>query len=157
MPDAIQLGLVDVINRARGTQLSRTQFLADCHQLGEVIDVFSRERILDDRHGRCAACGRYVWYPLAPCRFCGAARLTWTRVSGRGTLFSWSVVHHAWIPQFKGQLPFVTGLVAAFRAAVLGGALPWGELAISCGCAVVLFLTGCLYFRKVEDGFADII
>jgi uncharacterized protein len=61
---------------------------------------------------RCDACGRYVWYPEAPCRYCGGAHLTWTRVSGRGTLFSWSVLHYAWIPQFKEQLPFVSGLVA---------------------------------------------
>jgi uncharacterized OB-fold protein len=61
---------------------------------------------------RCDACRRYVWYPQAPCRHCGGARLTWMPVSGRGTLFSWCVLHHAWIPQFKEQLPFVTGLVA---------------------------------------------
>jgi uncharacterized OB-fold protein len=61
---------------------------------------------------RCDACGRYVWYPEPPCRYCGAAQLTWTTVSGRGTLFSWSVLHHAWIPQFIEQLPFVSGLVA---------------------------------------------
>jgi uncharacterized OB-fold protein len=61
---------------------------------------------------RCDACGRYVWYPEPPCRHCGGNQLTWTRVSGRGTLFSWSVVHFAWIPQFRPQLPFVTGLVA---------------------------------------------
>ena len=61
---------------------------------------------------RCDGCGRYVWYPESPCRFCGAKRLTWTPVSGRGTLFSWSVVHHAWIPQFATQLPFITALIA---------------------------------------------
>jgi hypothetical protein len=61
---------------------------------------------------RCDACARYVWYPETPCRYCGGTQLTWTRVSGRGTLFSWSVVHFAWIPQFREQLPFVTGLVA---------------------------------------------
>ena len=61
---------------------------------------------------RCTACARFVWYPQPPCRFCGADALTWTTVSGRGTLFSWSVLHHAWIPQFKEQLPFVTALVA---------------------------------------------
>jgi len=61
---------------------------------------------------RCDACGRFVWYPEPPCRHCGAGQFTWTRVSGRGALFSWSVLHHAWIPQFAAQLPFVTGLVA---------------------------------------------
>src|SRR5207249_6722709 len=30
MPDAIQLGLVDVINRARGTHLTPDEFLAGC-------------------------------------------------------------------------------------------------------------------------------
>lgn len=61
---------------------------------------------------RCATCGRYVWYPQPPCRYCGGTKLAWMPVSGRGTLFSWSVVHHAWIPQFAAQVPFVTGLVA---------------------------------------------
>jgi uncharacterized OB-fold protein len=61
---------------------------------------------------RCDACGRYVWYPEPPCRYCGETRLTWTPVSGRGSLFSWCVLHHAWIPQFKEQLPFVSGLIS---------------------------------------------
>jgi uncharacterized OB-fold protein len=61
---------------------------------------------------RCDTCARLVWYPETPCRHCGAAHLTWSPVSGRGTLFSWSVVHHAWIPQVADRLPFVTGLVA---------------------------------------------
>src|SRR5262249_37569184 len=47
----------------------------------------------------------------------------------------------------------MTGLVGAFRAVVLGGAVPWGALAISAAAAVVLFFAGCLYFRKVEDSF----
>jgi len=61
---------------------------------------------------RCDLCGRYVWYPHPPCRHCGGTRLSWARVSGRGTLFSWCVLHHAWIPQFAERLPFVSGLVA---------------------------------------------
>jgi len=51
----------------------------------------------------------------------------------------------------------MTGLVAAFRAAVLGGPLPWTEVGISSVAAVVLFLAGCCYFRNVEDSFADTI
>jgi lipopolysaccharide transport system permease protein len=51
----------------------------------------------------------------------------------------------------------LTSLIAGFRAAVLGGPIPWGHLGISCAGALALFLAGCFYFRKVEDGFADII
>jgi len=61
---------------------------------------------------RCDACARYVWYPETPCRHCGGGHLAWSEVSGRGRLFAWSVVHHAWIPQVADRLPFVTGLVA---------------------------------------------
>ena len=61
---------------------------------------------------RCDACRRFVWYPDGPCRRCGATARTWTRVSGNARLFSWSVVHRAFIPQLANLVPFVTGLVA---------------------------------------------
>jgi uncharacterized OB-fold protein len=61
---------------------------------------------------RCDTCARYVWYPEPPCRYCGGARFGWTEVCGRGALFSWSVIRHAWIPQFAAQLPFISALVA---------------------------------------------
>lgn len=48
-------------------------------------------------------------------------------------------------------------LVASFRAAALGGEIPWLGLAIAAAMSVVMFVVGCLYFRKVEDGFSDII
>jgi len=51
----------------------------------------------------------------------------------------------------------MTGLIAAFRAAVLGSAVPWGSLAVSAAAVVLLFVVGCLYFRRVESSFADII
>ena len=51
----------------------------------------------------------------------------------------------------------MTSLVAAFRAAVLGGPIAWGEVAVAAELSALLFLAGCLYFRRVEDSFADVI
>ena len=51
----------------------------------------------------------------------------------------------------------LTGLVEAFRPACLGGPISWWQLAYSTICVVLLFAAGCVYFRKVEDWFADII
>jgi lipopolysaccharide transport system permease protein len=51
----------------------------------------------------------------------------------------------------------MTSLIAAFRACTLGGDIPWGPLAIASGLILVLFMVGCLYFRRVEDSFADIV
>jgi len=60
---------------------------------------------------RCDACGRYVWYPDGTCRFCDSHASTWTRLSGRGRLFSWSVVRRAFIPQVAADVPYVAGVV----------------------------------------------
>jgi len=66
-------------------------------------------------------------------------------------------------PQWSGatrwllQLNPLTGLVSFFRAAALGGALPWGSLGGSALLVGILFALGCLYFRRTEGTFADII
>ncbi|HEY5171864.1 MAG TPA: OB-fold domain-containing protein [Acidimicrobiia bacterium] len=60
---------------------------------------------------RCETCGRFVWYPQEACPRDGGS-LTWTAVSGRGTLFSWAVVRRAFLPAFEDRVPFVTALVA---------------------------------------------
>src|SRR5207237_266579 len=49
------------------------------------------------------------------------------------------------------------GLVINFRQAVLGGPLDFYALAVSGAVGVTLLLLGCLYFRRVERSFADII
>jgi len=51
----------------------------------------------------------------------------------------------------------MSGLVAAFRAAILGGPMPWLSLGISAITCVILLLAGCFYFRRVEDSFADVV
>lgn len=60
---------------------------------------------------RCDGCGAFAWYPKDRCRSCGGTAFTWTPVSGRGRLFSWTVVRHAFLPQFADLVPFVPGLV----------------------------------------------
>jgi lipopolysaccharide transport system permease protein len=51
----------------------------------------------------------------------------------------------------------LTGLIAAFRASVLGTPIPWDALALSSVAVFGVCLLGCYYFRKMEDSFADII
>jgi len=61
---------------------------------------------------RCDSCNRFVWYPEEECPHCGARSFTWTRVSGRGRVFTWTVVRRAFLPAFEEMVPFVTALVA---------------------------------------------
>jgi lipopolysaccharide transport system permease protein len=61
-----------------------------------------------------------------------------------------------WVKGFLRLNP-LTGLIGAFRAAVLGGNVSIDRLAWPSAGAVVFFAMGCFYFRRVEDRFADVI
>lgn len=62
-------------------------------------------------------------------------------------------------PRWRTLLPFnpAHGLIANFRAAALGGSFDLYDLSVSCAVGLVLLVGGCLYFRRVERSFADII
>ena len=62
-------------------------------------------------------------------------------------------------PKWRSLMPFnpVFGLILNFRQATLGGPLDWWALGISLTVSIGLLIVGCLYFRRVERGFADII
>jgi lipopolysaccharide transport system permease protein len=51
----------------------------------------------------------------------------------------------------------MNALVSAFRASMLGGPMPWTSFGAASAASVAMFLAGCTYFRRVEDGFADVI
>jgi uncharacterized OB-fold protein len=40
----------------------------------------------------CSACGRHVFYPRVLCSHCGATALEWVAPSGRGTVYSTTVI-----------------------------------------------------------------
>jgi lipopolysaccharide transport system permease protein len=51
----------------------------------------------------------------------------------------------------------LNNIVAAFRCAVLGRPIEWLGLATATATVCLVFIAGCLYFRKVEDSFVDLI
>lgn len=44
---------------------------------------------------RCAACGRVHWYPRAICPFCFSDKTAWQPATGRGRIYSYSVMRRA--------------------------------------------------------------
>lgn len=44
---------------------------------------------------KCAACGRAHWYPRAICPFCFSDKTEWVRASGKGEIYSYSVMRRA--------------------------------------------------------------
>ena len=47
---------------------------------------------------KCAACGEPHHYPRALCPFCFSDRTEWTQASGRGTIYSYSVMRRVPVP-----------------------------------------------------------
>jgi uncharacterized OB-fold protein len=60
---------------------------------------------------RCQDCAAWVWYPQAICPACGGRRIDWTKVSGRGRIFTWVRVHRSFLPGLASRVPYVTALI----------------------------------------------
>jgi uncharacterized OB-fold protein len=60
---------------------------------------------------RCATCGKHHHYPRSLCPHCGADTLEWVTASGRGTVYSFTVIRQHGIPPFKEEAPYVVALV----------------------------------------------
>ncbi len=59
---------------------------------------------------QCADCGTYRFFPRPMCHVCNSFSAEWSKVSGRGKVFSWVVVHQA-SPAFAGDVPYVVASV----------------------------------------------
>lgn len=59
----------------------------------------------------CSACGARQYYPRPLCAKCHLPALEWRAASGRGTLYSYSVVQRAPNPAFQAIAPYVTAIV----------------------------------------------
>lgn len=60
---------------------------------------------------RCTQCGTIRHYPQLLCTNCYSDAVEWIEASGRGTVHSWTVAHHAFHPAFKGDLPYTLLIV----------------------------------------------
>ncbi|MCP8937760.1 Zn-ribbon domain-containing OB-fold protein [Alsobacter sp. SYSU M60028] len=67
---------------------------------------------------RCEGCGRHRFPPVPCCKRCLSTHASWTEVPGRGTLWSWAVIHR---PYFPGALvPYQVAIVELDEGPLLG-------------------------------------
>ena len=68
---------------------------------------------------RCRACGTFMWpvggviaTPLRPrCVECFSGDLEWAPASGKGTLYSFVLMHQVYDPAFAGEVPYNIAMV----------------------------------------------
>lgn len=58
---------------------------------------------------RCRECGELNWFPRAMCRYCSGTDMEWVPMSGRATVYSFSVVDRPPSPDLPGR--YVLALV----------------------------------------------
>ncbi len=70
------------------------------------------------RFQRCSDCRSWRHVPREMCAACGSWNWEWARSSGRGTVFTWTVVARALHPAFQHTVPYapvVIGMEAGVR------------------------------------------
>ena len=60
---------------------------------------------------KCAACGVVQFPPRHHCAACWQADLHWIESSGQGRVETYTVVHRAPLPDFRGRVPYVVATV----------------------------------------------
>jgi len=60
---------------------------------------------------KCSSCQRFRFYPRSICQFCFSNVFEWHRSAGRGTIYSYTVIHRPPFPAFRKKVPYVLALV----------------------------------------------
>ncbi len=60
---------------------------------------------------RCKQCAVFRWTPLALCPSCYSPEYEWKEASGRGKLYSYSVIYRPQTPEFAPDVPYVLAAI----------------------------------------------
>ena len=60
---------------------------------------------------QCQACQAYYYYPRQTCPYCWSGAVRWVQLSGKGTVYTFTVTHQHGGEGFRDQLPFVIAYV----------------------------------------------
>src|SRR5260370_28545175 len=60
---------------------------------------------------QCNACERLRFYPRSVCPYCLSDQFQWRPSTGRGAVYSFTVIHRAPLPAFRDKVPYVLALI----------------------------------------------
>jgi uncharacterized OB-fold protein len=94
----------------------------------------------------CNACGDDHFYPRPFCPKCWSDDVEWKAASGRGTLYTYSIVYQNDLPPFNERVPYVAAVVELEegpRVMTNIEGIPFGELRVGMPVAV--------HFKPLDD------
>ncbi len=78
---------------------------------GENLEYFRHCAAHDFHLQACASCGLVRYPPTTACPWCASLESRWVPVEGKGTVHSYTEVHHAIQPAFRDHVPYLILLV----------------------------------------------
>ncbi len=86
---------------------------------------------------QCEDNGHWLFYPRSHCPVCGSRRLAWRRVSGEGTLYTYTIARVPTLPEFSDEMPQMLAVVKLDEGPQLNTTLVGtGESALRVGLRV---------------------
>lgn len=109
------------------------------------------------RYQRCAVCGLANFPPTEHCRQCLSQDVAWQRGSGRGEIYSWTVVYRPVTPEFEPPYaPAIITLDEGYQMLTNVVGVPPEDLAVGLPVRVQFHATGpdvtLPYFAAAETG-----
>lgn len=86
---------------------------------------------------QCGACGHKHNFPRVFCASCHQRQLTWRVSSGRGKIYTYSIIHRAPTEEWAARTPYIIGLVDLDEGVRVMGHIESDLDVITCDSGVV--------------------
>lgn len=97
---------------------------------------------------RCDDCRKWIFYPRIACPHCGSDALGWQQSSGRGTIYSYTVVENNAPSAFAADVPYVVAVIRLEEGVqMLSNIVDCDPAALSCDQPVEVV------FRRLDDEY----
>ena len=102
------------------------------------------------RFQRCADCGAFRHYPRPACPRCLSRRYEWERVTGRGTVYTWTVVRGPTLPDRVIAIDLIGVLIVCLLVALAAATAEQAFLDVGIVIALISFVGTVAYARYLE-------
>lgn len=97
---------------------------------------------------RCKECGAYIFYPRMCCPECFSQDIEWVESSGRGTVYSFTIVQNNPPSAFLQDVPYVVAIVKLEEGVqMLSNIVDWQAATLRCDMPVTVT------FEKLNEEF----
>ena len=77
----------------------------------DTAEFWRRTRVGELSYQQCGDCDAVVFFPRRHCSHCGSLNLAWQVASGKGSIYSFSVIRQSYHPFFRQRVPYAVAWI----------------------------------------------